>query len=205
MTSTVLTQGQHKAPTTLGRNIGTDMDTNDSNTPKKRGRPKGLPKTGGNVKGRPPKVARETKVEIAAFFSELTASNYRWRLRVKRILDGRGTLQDFHKWSLIALDRTLGTPGKHQEAVEQRNPFIFATLHGYLPWDARAPAAAEMNARSVRMIEGRAEEIKVQAEARAVEAAEKVIEAKADHDTDLEALESVSEPPETFGGGGRGR
>jgi hypothetical protein len=60
------------------------------------------------------------------------------------------------------------------------------------------------------MIEAKAEEIKVQAEAREAEKAV-VIEAKADHETDLEAdleaLESVTPPPEDPGahGGGRGR
>jgi hypothetical protein len=61
-----------------------------------------------------------------------------------------------------------------------------------------------MNARSARLNEAKAEEIKLQA----LEAAEKVvIEAKVDNDTDGEALESVNLPenPGAHGGGGRGR
>jgi hypothetical protein len=162
---------------------------------------------GGRAIGQKNKVKTETKQSMAEFFESLTSSNYRWRTRVKRILDAeRGvTEQDFHKWSLLALDRSLGTPGKHQVAGEQRLQLAFLTSHGYLPWDARAPAAAALNARSQRMIEGKAEEIVIQAEARASEAAEKAVVDAPKGDPEGEVLESVSEPPETFGGGGRGR
>jgi hypothetical protein len=91
---------------------------------------------------------------------------------------------------------------------QQRDQLLFITTHGYVPWDARAPAALELNARSQRLIEGKAEEIKLQAEARAAEAAEKVIEAKAtvEDDPAAEVLESVSpDDPGAHGGGGRGR
>jgi predicted secreted protein len=58
------------------------------------------------------------------------------------------------------------------------------------------------------MIEAKAEEIQIQAEARAAEAAEKPVDVtKGDSEEPVETLESVNlpEPPETFGGGGRGR
>jgi hypothetical protein len=158
---------------------------------------------GGRAIGQKNKVKTETKQSMSQFFESLTADNYRWRTRVKRILDGGGAPQDFHKWSLIALDRTLGTPGKHQVAGEQRPQLAFLTTHSYLPWDARAPAAAAINARSVLMIEGKAEEIKLQAETRAAEAAEKVDTKKGDTEADLEPLESVN--PDAFGGGGSRR
>jgi hypothetical protein len=91
---------------------------------------------------------------------------------------------------------------------QQRDQLLFITTHGYVPWDARAPAALELNARSQRLIEGKAEEIKLQAETREAEAAEKAVDVtKGDSQEPLETLESVSlpEPPETFGGGGPGR
>jgi hypothetical protein len=187
--------------------MDTETITTDENKPKK------VPGTGrgtGRKLGSKNVLAPEAKQSMSQFFESLTAENYRWRLRVKRILDGGGTLQDFHKWSLIALDRTLGTPAKHQVAGEQRDQLLFITTHGYVPWDARAPAAAALNARSVRLIEGKAEEIKLQAETREAEAAEKpvVIDAtKGDSEEPVETLESVNLPenPDAFGGGGRGR
>jgi hypothetical protein len=91
---------------------------------------------------------------------------------------------------------------------QQRDQLLFITTHGYVPRDARAPAAAALNARSQQLIEGKAIEIKLQAETREAEAAEKAVDVtKGDSQEPLETLESVSlpEPPETFGGGGRGR
>jgi hypothetical protein len=99
-----------------------------------------------------------------------------------------------------------GTPGKVTERKVEREPMVFATTHGYRNWDSRAPGAAEMNARSQRMIEAKAEEIQIQAETREAEKP-LVIEAKADNDTDAEVLEAVIPPTEDPGahGGGRGR
>jgi hypothetical protein len=88
---------------------------------------------------------------------------------------------------------------------QQRDALLFITTHGYVPWDARAPAAAALNARSAQLIEGKAQEVVLQAEARAE--AESVVPKT---DEVGEALELVipppeTESPETFGGGGRGR
>ena len=77
---------------------------------------------------------------------------------------------------------------------------VFATTHGYQSWDPRAPGAAEMNARSQRMIEAKAEEIKL----RALEAKGEVIEVEKTVDPEApETLESVD--PDAFGGGGSRR
>jgi hypothetical protein len=110
---------------------------------------------------------------------------------------------------LLKLGCSLGTPAKHQVAGEQRLQLIFATTHGYVPWDARAPAAAKINARSARLIEGKAQEITAQAETREAEAAEKPVDVtKGDSEEPLETLEAVVPPPESpdaFGGGGSRR
>jgi len=171
--------------------------------PKRRGRKPGTPKTpgSGRVKGRPPQVPENIR---AVCREVLGLDNLAIRKRLKTWFesgDGLGSTTFRHVMLM-----GYGQP-KHAmvSGDQQRAPIIFATTHGYQSWDARAPGAAEMNARSQRMIEAKAEEIQVQAEARA---AEKVIEAKVDHETDLEALESVTPPPENpgaHGGGGRGR
>jgi hypothetical protein len=151
-----------------------------------------------------------TKEDVASFFMECTAENLRWRKNIRTKLEHAGDATEFHNLSKLALGYAIGLPGKATERKVERAPMVFATTHGYQSWDPRAPGAAEMNARSQRMVEAKAEEIKVQAEAREAEKAV-VIEAKADHETDLEAdleaLESVTPPPEDPGahGGGRGR
>jgi hypothetical protein len=91
-----------------------------------------------------------------------------------------------------------GLPGKATERKEERPPMVFATTHGYQSWDPRAPGAAEMNARSQRMIEAKSEELKVAA----LEAKGEVIEKIADAEVP-ETLESVD--PDAFGGGGSRR
>ena len=102
-----------------------------------------------------------------------------------------------------------GLPGKATERKEERPSLVFATTHGYQSWDPRAPGAAEMNARSQRMIEDKQADLVLQAETRAAEAV--VIDVKAtaaEDDAAVETLEAVVPPPEdpsAFGGGGRGR
>jgi hypothetical protein len=81
-------------------------------------------------------LAPAAKQSMAQFFESLTADNYRWRTRVKRILDGeRGTTeQEFHKWSLLALDRYRGTSAKHQPEGEKRQSLYFVTTTGLYSW-----------------------------------------------------------------------
>jgi len=94
-----------------------------------------------------------------------------------------------------------GLPGRAVERNEQRPLLVFASTTGHVPWSDSNPLNKEMNERSARMI--------AEGDARlALEAAERkaeVIEAKADNETDLEALESVAPPPEPPEAFGRGR
>jgi hypothetical protein len=83
---------------------------------------------------------------------------------------------------------------------QQRESVFFLTTHGYVPWDSRAPEAARLNARSAQRIKAKSDELVVQAETRAAEAAEKpgevIIDAKkGDTEIDGEVLESVNPPP----------
>jgi hypothetical protein len=161
---------------------------------------------GGRAIGQKNKVKTETKQSMAEFFESLTSSNYRWRTRVKKILDAeRGvTEQDFHKWSLLALDRSLGTPGKHQEAAQYRELLVFSSPTGYAPYDSRHPAALEMDRRSRQMNLAKEEELRMRALEAAKPADEVIIDVKkGDTEADLEPLESVN--PDAFGGGGSRR
>ena len=82
---------------------------------------------------------------------------------------------------------------------KQQNPLIFATLHGYLPYDSRAPQAIEINKRSGALNAAKDEELK-----QAIEAKGEVIEVEKTADTEVpETLESVD--PDAFGGGGSRR
>jgi hypothetical protein len=139
--------------------------------------------------------------ESVARTGMIDGEGYRGRLALRDMWEDRRPVDpQFVALAKFLFGYAYGTPGKAVERKEQRDQLLFITTHGYVPWDSRAPAAAALNARSVRMIEGKAEEVILQAEARAAEAAEKVIDAKADHDPDLEPLESVS-PPEPPGRG----
>jgi hypothetical protein len=150
-----------------------------------------------------------TKEDVASFFMECTAENVRWRKHIRQKLDDAIDPTEFHNLSRLALGYAIGLPTKATERKVERETLIFATTHGYLPWDGRAPAAAAMNARSQRMIEGKAEDITLQAEARVVEAAAPKDDVKkGDTEIDAEVLEVVVPPPEdpgAHGGGGRGR
>ena len=176
------------------------MDTDDGQKPqlfRKGGKP-----GPGRPKGSKDSISRMTKEDVASFFMECTAENVRWRKHIKQKLDDAIDPTEFHNLSRLALGYAIGLPSKATEQKVQRETLVFTTTHGYVPWDARAPATAQINARSVRMIEGKAEEIKLQAETREAEAAEKpvVIDAKADNETELEPLESVN--PDAFNPGG---
>jgi hypothetical protein len=140
----------------------------------------------------------------------IDGKGYAGRLKLEAMWDDRRPVDPQY----VALAKFLfsyayGTPGKATEGKVEREPMIFATTHGYQSWDPRAPGAAEMNARSQRMIEAKAEEIRIQALEAKGEAV--VIDAKAtaaEDDAAVETLEAVVPPPEdpsAFGGGGRGR
>ncbi len=185
------------------------MDTNDAQNGqkpqlfKKGGRP-----GPGRPKGSKDSISRMTKEDVASFFMECTAENLRWRKNIRTKLDHAADATEFHNLSKLALGYAIGLPGKATERKEERPPMVFATTHGYQSWDPRAPGAAAMNARSQRMIEAKAQELMQQAEAPEAEKSTVIIDAKVDHETDLEALESVTPPPENpgaHGGGGRGR
>ena len=104
---------------------------------------------GGRTRGSKNVVTGVTKAEIASFFSELTASNYRWRQRVKRVLDGGADAREFRYWSQIALDRSIGLPTKAGAEKPQGQPLIFVSRSGYLPYDSRANP--EIDERSRRL------------------------------------------------------
>jgi hypothetical protein len=136
---------------------------------------------------------------------ECTAENLRWRKNIRTKLDHALDPTEFHNLSRLALSYAIGLPTKAVERKEQRDQLLFITTHGYVPWDARAPAAARLNARSAQMITDKSEEIALQAETRAAEA---VVIDVPKGDPDAEVLEVVVPPPEdpgAHGGGGRGR
>jgi hypothetical protein len=125
------------------------------------------------VKGKPPRIPDDIR---AVCREVLGLDNLAIRKRLKTWFesgDGLGSTTFRHVMLM-----GYGQP-KHSmiSGDQQRQTVIFATTHGYQSWDPRAPGAAEMNARSQRMIEAKAEEIKVQAEAREAEKAV-VIEAR---------------------------
>jgi hypothetical protein len=158
---------------------------------------------GGRKHGQKNLSIGETKREIKSFFQELTIDSMHWRKNVKMHLENAPDPREFRFWSTIALSYRFGVPGKMAAEGVERAPMVFATVHGYQSWDPRAPGAAEMNARSQRMIEAKAEEIKLQAETREAEA---VVIDVPKADPDAEVLESVNpEDPGAHGGGGRGR
>jgi hypothetical protein len=154
---------------------------------------------GGRAPGQKNLSVGETKREIKAFFQELTIDSMRWRKNVKMHLEQAPDPREFRFWSTIALSYRFGVPGKMAEEGVQREQLIFATTHGYLPWDQRAPEAARLNARSAEMVAAKTAELAVQAETREAEKAV-VIEAKVGNETDLEPLESVN--PDAFNPGG---
>jgi|ERR1700687_1139976 hypothetical protein len=184
------------------------MDTNDAQNGQKPQLFKKGGKPGpGRPKGSKDSISRMTKEDVASFFMECTAENVRWRKHIRQKLDDAIDPTEFHNLSRLALGYAIGLPTKTVERKEQKLQLTFATSHGYLPWDARAPAAAGLNARSVRLIEAKDQEL-----LQALEAAkpdEVIIDVKkGDTEIDAEVLEVVVPPPEdpgAHGGGGRGR
>src|SRR6266446_1973549 len=134
---------------------------------------------GGRAPGQKNLSVGETKREIKAFFQELTIDSMRWRQNVKRHLETAYDAREFRFWSTIALSYRFGVPGKMADEGVQREQLIFATTHGYVPWDSRAPEAARLNARSAQLNEAKTQELALQAETREAEKPV-VIEAKAD-------------------------
>jgi len=158
--------------------------------------PKKIPGTGRGTgralgsKNKNPSIPKVTKVEIASFFSQLTAENYRWRQRVKRVLDGGADAHEFRYWSQIALDRSIGTPAKGVIKQEQRPPVIFIGK----PWDPDNPHNKAMDARSARMIEAKDQQLALEAADR--KAAEVIEHGPAQPEPESEeGLERVIPPP----------
>jgi hypothetical protein len=148
----------------------------------------------------------ETKREIKAFFQELTIDSMRWRQNVKRYLETAHDAREFRFWSTIALSYGFGTPTKLQSEGGAQKSLIFAMTHGFQPWDERVDPLRE---RAAAMIQAKAERERLLAlEEAKVEAPVVIDVTKGDSEEPAETLESVvppPEPPETFGGGGRGR
>jgi hypothetical protein len=174
--------------------MDTETITMDENKPKK------IPGTGrgtGRAHGSKNLSVGETKREIKAFFQELTIDSMRWRQNVRRHLETAYDAREFRFWSTIALSYRFGVPGKMAEEVGQRPTVIFASTSSYLPFDSRAPGAAEMNARSAAMNAAKEQELRMQA----LEAKGEVIEVEKTADTEVpETLESVD--PDAFNPGG---
>jgi hypothetical protein len=139
--------------------------------------------------------------EAVARTGQIDGDGYRGRLALRQMWNDQRPIDPQY----IALAKFLfsyayGLPGKAVERKVEREQLIFATTHGYVPWDSRAPEAARLNARSQAMIESKSEEIKLQA----IEAKGEVIEVEKTADTEVpETLESVD--PDAFGGGGSRR
>jgi hypothetical protein len=102
----------------------------------------------------------ETKREIKAFFQELTIDSMHWRKNVKMHIEQAPDPREFRFWSTIALSYRFGVPGKMAAEGVDKNPLIFATLNGYLPYDDRVDPGA---ARSRQLNAAKAEELKLQA------------------------------------------
>jgi len=150
----------------------------------------------GRPKGSKDSISRMTKEDVASFFMECTAENIRWRKNIKQKLEHALDPNEFHNLSKLALSYSIGLPAKAAaEGKEQREPLIFTTLHGYVPWDSRVDPGRE---RSERMIAAKAEELKALAEAKS-----EVIEIEKSDSEVPETLESVN--PDAFGGGGSKR
>jgi len=129
---------------------------------------------------------------------QIDGDGYRGRLALKAMWNDERPIDPQY----IALARFLfsyayGQPGKMPVEGVHRPTLIFASTSGQVPWSDHAPGAAEMNARSQRMIEAK----------QVLEAAkpDEAIEAKAavEDDAAAEVLEAVVPPPEdrrAFGG-----
>jgi hypothetical protein len=131
---------------------------------------------------------------------QIDGEGYRGRLALREMWEDRRPIDPRY----IALAKFLfsyayGTPGKFQPDVVQRDPLVFATLHGYQPWDDRAPGAAAINARSKEMNAAKDQMLALEAKGEVIE-----VEKKGDTEIDAETLESVN-LPEDPGAHGRGR
>jgi hypothetical protein len=138
----------------------------------------------------------------------IDGDGYRGRLALKKMWnDERPIDPQYIALAKFLFSYAYGLPTKVVEHKEQRPQLIFASTSGHVPWSPLAPGAAEMNARSQRMIEAKQAELLQQAETREAEAV--VIDVKATVEDDaaaaevLEAVIPPPEPPEAHGRGGR--
>jgi hypothetical protein len=133
----------------------------------------------------------------------IDGDGYRGRQKLRAMWDGDRPIDPQY----IVLAKFLfaygyGTPAKMPVEGRTGKTLIFSMTHGMEPWH---PAVDPLRERAEAMIQAKAEREKLLA---LEEAKPVVIEAKAAPDEpEGEALESVSlpEPPDAFGGGGRGR
>jgi hypothetical protein len=98
------------------------------------------------------------------------------------------------------IDRGWGRPiPMEAEAKEAVPSLVFASTHGYVPWDDRIPEAVRMNARSEEMIAAKELELQAREAELALESGKTTVtaadNATADRDV-TESLELVVPPPE---------
>jgi hypothetical protein len=135
--------------------------------------------------------------ESVARTGMIDGEGYRGRLALREMWnDQRPVDPQFVALAKFLFSYAYGLPTKVVEHKEQRLQLTFATTHGYLPYDSRAPAAIEMNKRSAALNAAKDQEL-----LQALEAKGEVIEVEKTADT--EVLESVD--PDAFGGGGSKR
>ena len=137
------------------------------------------------MKGKPPRIPDDIR---AVCREVLGLDNLAIRKRLKTWFesgDGLGSTTFRHVMLM-----GYGQPKHAMISGDQlRDPLVFATLHGYLPYDSRVDPGRET---SQRMIQAKADELILQAKGEAV-----VIDAKAaaEDDPAAEVLEAVIPPP----------
>ena len=191
------------------------MNSSDNGNPKNQTPGKTTSRRGG---ARPGAGRKKGSVEpqtlaIREIARSITLGNPRVVARLNREAE-LGTINPSVLINLI--DRGWGRPIPMEEEAKPAAPtLVFGTLHGYVPWDRRIPAARAMDERSARMNAAKAEELKMQAiesgkdpvviEAGAADAKAKSATADKADEGDGEQLEVVRlpEPPEPFNPRGR--
>ena len=146
-------------------------------------------------------LAGEVKKDIATFFKGLTVESLKWRTNVAHHLLDAPSQPEFRFSSKIALEYGFGTPAKMEpEGKQQRDPRVFVTLNGLLPWDERANP---MKAKKDAMIKAKEDDERLLA----LEAKKPAVGATIDTKDSEVAEELVSvnlpEAPELFNPGGR--
>jgi hypothetical protein len=140
--------------------------------------------------------------ESVARTGMIDGDGYRGRLALKAMWDDERPIDPrYIDLAKFLFSYAYGTPGKFQPNVVQREPLVFASTHGYVPWDDRIPEAARMNARSKAMNEARDQELRMQA-LEAAKPDEVIIDVKkgdTEVDAAAETLESVNpDDPRAF-------